>query len=90
VHREVHREVHRGRTPELEPLSGKEEKQTKQKVPWYKRGASRESVRSRSPAKWNIPESAQRAYGVWLDEAPRKKKSKGRSKTGDDGIFAKV
>jgi hypothetical protein len=87
---EVHREVHRSRTPELEPLSGKEEQQTKHKVPWYKRGASRESVRSRSPAKWNIPESAQRAYGVWLDEAPRKKKNKGRSKTGDDGIFAKV
>ena len=81
-------EVHRGRMQELEPLS---EKQAKHKAPWYKRGLSRDgALRSPSPAKWNIPESAQRAYGVWLDELPRKKKPKGRSKARGDGIYARL
>ena len=69
---------------QLPELKNAKDKKTKSvSLPWYKKGISREgSLRGHSPAKWMIPESAQRAYGVWLDDDARQKKTKSRRKMG--------
>ena len=48
-------------------------------LPWHKRGVSREGTREHK-AKWLLPESAQRAYGIWVDEYSRAKKPKRRQR----------
>ena len=53
--------------------------------PWYRKGVSRDdSFRGASPGKWMVPESAQRAYGVWGDDVSTHKKRKGRQKALDN------
>jgi len=69
------------RLPHLDPVGDKK--------PWYKRGMSREGSRARTLATWLIPESAQRAYGVWNDDAIRQRKPKSRRKTAADADKSK-
>jgi hypothetical protein len=47
---------------------------------WYKRGVSREGsgLRAMTPGSWILPESAQRAYGVWNPRGNSPKKQKRR------------
>ena len=64
-----------------------EVEKTKKKIsrPWYRKGVSRDdSFRGASPGKWMVPESAQRAYGVWGEDVSTHKKRKGRQKALDN------
>ena len=47
---------------------------------WYKRGVSREGsgLRAKTPGAWLLPESAQRAYGVWNMDTLSARKPKRR------------
>ena len=62
-----------------------EKTKKKNSRPWYRKGVSRDdSFRGASPGKWMVPESAQRAYGVWGDDVSTHKKRKSRRKALDD------